>query len=191
MYCYLTNCYQFWKTNNQELSWCYIIIRWLLISKSEWNLEILNSLSHTVVPPSLLVGWQIKRGSYCSREYGVQWAVHSGATKANTRPIYREATHTTTQHSSTGRGQSLLNYASPTGIQELDALYKLGGNSTQGYPVTIFFCMSSNQCGADYYLQVVFLVQAIKASSLSSRATLLNSILLWGADSVDCQLILP
>ena len=58
-------------------------------------------------------------------------------------------------------------------------MYELGGNKTQGFPVTIFFCMPSNQGQADYYLQVLFLVLAIKASSLGSRAALVNSTLLW------------
>ena len=66
--------------------------------------------------------------------------MHSGATKVNIRPIYREPTHTTACHSSTGRGQRLLHYAPPSGIQEPDDLYKLGDNGIQqGVMVTVSF----------------------------------------------------
>lgn len=39
---------------------------------------------------------------------------------------------------------------------------------------SLFFCMSSHQGQANFYLQVLLLVLAIEASSLCSRATFLN-----------------
>lgn len=144
-------------------------------------MESLNSVLHTV-PPIIFPGWLTSQKSLLLfpptlgiwSSMNCAFRGHKGEYKAY---VQRTNTHKH-KHASTGRGQSLLHYASPIGIQEPKALYKLAGNSTQGSPVTIFFCMSSDHCQVDYYLQVLFLMLAS-----TSRATLL--------DSLDCQLIVP
>lgn len=100
----------------------------------------------------------------------------------NTQPTYTKSTHMTTCHSSAGRGQRLLHYVSPTGIQEVQDLYKLGGNRMQpGVTVTVFFCMSSNPHQANYYLQVMFSCWPLK-HYLSTLEPLCLTPHLWGLD---------
>lgn len=85
----------------------------------------------------------------------------------------------------------LLHYASSTGLQEGEDLWKLGGKGTQqGVTVTVFFCMSSNHCQASYYLQGTFSGWPVKPH-LSALEPLCLTRLSWGLHCADCQLVLP
>lgn len=77
---------------------------------------------------------------------------------------YRESKHTPHPHSSTGRGQRPLHSESPTGNQELQVLYKLGGDSHNKGSLLLFPFICLLIIVRETVLQVLVLVLVIEAS---------------------------